>query len=98
MGSYYVVEVDLELVMCLMLASNSAILPRPLSCWYLEAVYYHAYLYLKYLLKFVFICLNGNYMWKSTDSNFNFCRRSTYNHLSSWLTDARNLTNPNTVS
>ncbi|NXY47089.1 RAB14 protein, partial [Ceuthmochares aereus] len=25
------------------------------------------------------------------------CRRSTYNHLSSWLTDARNLTNPNTV-
>lgn len=26
------------------------------------------------------------------------CRRSTYNHLSSWLTDARNLTNPNTVS
>ena len=24
--------------------------------------------------------------------------RSTYNHLSSWLTDARNLTNPNTVS
>ena len=28
-------------------------------------------------------------------SNF---RRSTYNHLSSWLTDARNLTNPNTVS
>ena len=24
-------------------------------------------------------------------------RRSTYNHLSSWLTDARNLTNPNTV-
>ena len=27
-----------------------------------------------------------------------FYRRSTYNHLSSWLTDARNLTNPNTVS
>lgn len=26
------------------------------------------------------------------------CRRSTYNHLSSWLTDARNLINPNTVS
>uniref|UniRef100_UPI00358E6D5C ras-related protein Rab-14-like n=1 Tax=Myxine glutinosa TaxID=7769 RepID=UPI00358E6D5C len=26
-----------------------------------------------------------------------FSRRSTYNHLSSWLTDARNLTNPNTV-
>lgn len=25
-----------------------------------------------------------------------FRRRSTYNHLSSWLTDARNLTNPNT--
>eukprot|EP01104_Vermistella_antarctica_P014914 TRINITY_DN478_c0_g1_i2.p1 TRINITY_DN478_c0_g1~~TRINITY_DN478_c0_g1_i2.p1 ORF type:complete len:217 (+),score=42.16 TRINITY_DN478_c0_g1_i2:232-882(+) len=24
-------------------------------------------------------------------------RRSTYNHLTSWLTDARNLTNPNTV-
>ena len=23
--------------------------------------------------------------------------RSTYNHLSSWLTDAKNLTNPNTV-
>jgi hypothetical protein len=29
-------------------------------------------------------------------SSFVF-RRSTYNHLSSWLTDARNLTNPNTV-
>jgi len=28
---------------------------------------------------------------------FCFSRRSTYNHLSSWLTDARNLTNPNTV-
>ena len=27
----------------------------------------------------------------------NFVHRSTYNHLSSWLTDARNLTNPNTV-
>ena len=25
------------------------------------------------------------------------CRRATYNHLSSWLTDARNLTNNNTV-
>lgn len=25
-------------------------------------------------------------------------RRSTYNHLSSWLTDTRNLTNPSTVS
>lgn len=24
-------------------------------------------------------------------------RRSTYNHLSSWLSDARNLTNPNTI-
>lgn len=24
-------------------------------------------------------------------------RRPTYNHLTSWLTDARNLTNPNTV-
>ena len=28
---------------------------------------------------------------------FPYFRRSTYNHLSSWLTDARNLTNPNTV-
>lgn len=28
---------------------------------------------------------------------FDITRRSTYNHLSSWLTDARNLTNPNTV-
>ena len=28
---------------------------------------------------------------------YNFVHRSTYNHLSSWLTDARNLTNPNTV-
>lgn len=26
-----------------------------------------------------------------------FCSRSTYNHLSSWLTDTRNLTNPSTV-
>lgn len=24
-------------------------------------------------------------------------RRSTFNHLTSWLTDARNMTNPNTV-
>jgi Ras-related protein Rab-14 len=24
-------------------------------------------------------------------------RRSTFNHLTSWLTDARNLTDPNTV-
>lgn len=29
---------------------------------------------------------------------YDITRRSTYNHLSSWLTDARNLTNPNTVS
>lgn len=28
---------------------------------------------------------------------YDITRRSTYNHLSSWLTDARNLTNPNTV-
>ena len=28
---------------------------------------------------------------------YDVTRRSTYNHLSSWLTDARNLTNPNTV-
>ncbi|CAG2103425.1 unnamed protein product [Medioppia subpectinata] len=28
---------------------------------------------------------------------YDMTRRSTYNHLSSWLTDARNLTNPNTV-
>nr|XP_020042537.1 ras-related protein Rab-14-like isoform X2 [Castor canadensis] len=27
---------------------------------------------------------------------YDITRRSTYNHLSSWLTDARNLTNPNT--
>lgn len=27
----------------------------------------------------------------------NVCFRSTYNHLSSWLTDTRNLTNPSTV-
>ena len=36
-----------------------------------------------------------------TNSHSSLCvfhRRSTYNHLSSWLTDARNLTNPNTVS
>uniref|UniRef100_A0A8C7TV59 Ras-related protein Rab-14 n=1 Tax=Oncorhynchus mykiss TaxID=8022 RepID=A0A8C7TV59_ONCMY len=35
-----------------------------------------------------------------TNSHSSLCvfhRRSTYNHLSSWLTDARNLTNPNTV-
>ena len=29
---------------------------------------------------------------------YDVTRRSTYNHLSSWLTDARNLTNPNTVN
>ena len=29
---------------------------------------------------------------------YDVTRRSTYNHLSSWLTDARNLTNPNTVT
>lgn len=28
---------------------------------------------------------------------YDITRRSTYNHLSSWLTDARNLTNPNTI-
>lgn len=28
---------------------------------------------------------------------YDITRRSTYNHLSSWLTDTRNLTNPNTV-
>uniref|UniRef100_A0A1I7XF14 Ras-related protein Rab-14 n=1 Tax=Heterorhabditis bacteriophora TaxID=37862 RepID=A0A1I7XF14_HETBA len=28
---------------------------------------------------------------------YDITRRSTYNHLSSWLTDARNLTNPNTA-
>ncbi|GMT04618.1 hypothetical protein PENTCL1PPCAC_26792 [Pristionchus entomophagus] len=28
---------------------------------------------------------------------YDITRRSTYNHLASWLTDARNLTNPNTV-
>ena len=29
---------------------------------------------------------------------YDITRRSTYNHLNSWLSDARNLTNPNTVS
>jgi len=28
---------------------------------------------------------------------YDISRRTTYNHLTSWLTDARNLTNPNTV-
>merc|ERR1711990_1204661 len=28
---------------------------------------------------------------------YDITRRSTFNHLTSWLTDARNLTNPNTV-
>lgn len=28
---------------------------------------------------------------------YDITRRITYNHLTSWLTDARNLTNPNTV-
>lgn len=28
---------------------------------------------------------------------YDITRRSTYNHLSSWLTDTRNLTNPNTI-
>lgn len=43
---------------------------------------------LKYLKKIV----------AKTCTHLILCRRSTYNHLSSWLTDARNLTNPNTVS
>lgn len=29
---------------------------------------------------------------------YDITRRSTYNHLSNWLTDTRNLTNPSTVS
>ena len=29
---------------------------------------------------------------------YDITRRSTYNHLSSWLTDTRKLTNPSTVS
>ena len=33
----------------------------------------------------------------SKGSNNILYRRITYNHLTSWLTDARNLTNPNTV-
>ncbi len=42
-------------------------------------------------------------LWGGDDGDWCVCvrvsyRRSTYNHLSSWLTDARNLTNPNTVS
>jgi len=28
---------------------------------------------------------------------YDITRRATYNHLSTWLTDARSLTNPNTV-
>lgn len=28
---------------------------------------------------------------------YDITRRSTYNHLSNWLTDTRNLTNPSTV-
>lgn len=28
---------------------------------------------------------------------YDITRRSTYNHLSAWLTDTRNLTNPSTV-
>lgn len=28
---------------------------------------------------------------------YDVTRRSTYNHLTSWLADAKNLTNPNTV-
>ena len=28
---------------------------------------------------------------------YDITRRSTYNHLSSWLTDTKNLTNPSTV-
>lgn len=33
----------------------------------------------------------------SHEFNILIYRRITYNHLTSWLTDARNLTNPNTV-
>lgn len=38
-------------------------------------------------------------IWKMSTLLFTYlCRfRSTYNHLSSWLTDTRNLTNPSTV-
>ena len=35
----------------------------------------------------------SNYDTESSYAHY----RSTYNHLSSWLTDAKNLTNPNTV-
>lgn len=28
---------------------------------------------------------------------FDITRRQTYNHLGSWLTDCRNLTNPHTI-
>lgn len=28
---------------------------------------------------------------------YDITRRATYNHLSGWLTDAKSLTNPNTV-
>ena len=35
---------------------------------------------------------------RNVDIQFSYAyHRSTYNHLSSWLTDAKNLTNPNTV-
>ena len=38
-----------------------------------------------------------SYFFKGALMVYDITRRSTYNHLSSWLTDARNLTNPNTV-
>lgn len=49
-------------------------------------------------MKFLFFPIEMATVCGSHKMALNFCRRSTYNHLSSWLTDARNLTNPNTVS
>lgn len=45
------------------------------------------------------VCLRRSYYRGAAGALmvYDITRRSTYNHLSSWLTDTRNLTNPSTV-
>ena len=59
--------------------------------------------------KFIFLAcgLSNERLWLLSGSYYrgaagalmvyDITRRATYNHLSGWLTDARSLTNPNTV-
>lgn len=47
----------------------------------------------------IFVVLQGSYYRGAAGALmvYDITRRATYNHLSGWLTDARSLTNPNTV-